>query len=145
MVKTAFASVAAASFRILLMPIDTVKTIMQVEGKEGLSVLGKKLRAGGPPVLFYGALATASATMVGHYPWFVTYNVLDEKIPKPETLTQKLLRQALIGGRGGAAGVCLTTAQASPPPQCRTQPRTAFASLRPPSRRAARSSPTLRR
>jgi hypothetical protein len=32
-VKTSFASVAAGCYRILLMPIDTLKTIMQVEGK----------------------------------------------------------------------------------------------------------------
>lgn len=47
--------------------------------------------------MWYGALATAAATFVGHYPWFGTYNFLQEKIPVPDTTGQKLLRQAFIG------------------------------------------------
>jgi hypothetical protein len=66
-IKTVFASVAAGLFRILLMPIDTLKTIMQVEGKNGIPILLTKLKRG-PQVLFYGAIATATATFVGHYP-----------------------------------------------------------------------------
>merc|ERR1712045_265577 len=38
-VKTLAASASAATFRIFLTPVDTVKTIMQVEGKEGMSKL----------------------------------------------------------------------------------------------------------
>lgn len=54
--KTAGASLAAGGFRVFLMPIDAVKTIMQVEGKNGLSILGQKMRAHGPLVLYHGAL-----------------------------------------------------------------------------------------
>ena len=42
-VKTLGASAAAASFRIVIMPIDTVKTMMQVEGKEGIPKLMAKV------------------------------------------------------------------------------------------------------
>jgi len=69
--KTGAASVAAGGFRILLMPIDACKTLMQVEGKDGLSVLRTKMKAHGPRVLYAGALGAASATLVGHYPWCV--------------------------------------------------------------------------
>lgn len=63
--KTAGASVAAGAFRVFLMPIDAVKTIMQVEGKNGLSILGQKIRAHGPLVLYHGALGgTFSARAV---------------------------------------------------------------------------------
>ena len=41
-VQTAFASTTAGLFRIFLMPIDTVKTVLQVEGKDGFSTLHKK-------------------------------------------------------------------------------------------------------
>lgn len=51
--------------------MDTTKTIMQVEGKDGLPALAKKIKARGPSVLFHGALAASSATLVGHYPWCV--------------------------------------------------------------------------
>ena len=47
--------------------------------------------------LWYGAFATAAATFVGHYPWFGTYNYLDETLPAPATVGEKLLRQACIG------------------------------------------------
>lgn len=46
-----------------------------MEGKNGLKILGGKLSNGGPPVLFHGALAAASATAVGHYPWFATVSI----------------------------------------------------------------------
>ena len=40
--KTVTASAAAASFRVLLMPIDACKTILQVEGGTGLTKLGAR-------------------------------------------------------------------------------------------------------
>lgn len=49
--------------------VDTTKTIMQVEGKEGFPALVKKVKTRGPTVLYHGALAASSATLVGHYPW----------------------------------------------------------------------------
>jgi len=94
-IKTASASAAAASFRIFLMPIDTVKTTMQVTGK--FSNVITKVKAGGVPVLYHGSLAAASATFVGHYPWFFTYNLLSEKIPKQDTTLGELGRRAIMG------------------------------------------------
>lgn len=38
---------------------------MQVEGKNGLSVLRAKMKVGGIPVLYHGALAASAATFVG--------------------------------------------------------------------------------
>jgi len=97
LVKTGAASVAAGLFRIVLMPVDTFKTILQVEGKNGLPILRQKFAAGGPKIFFAGALGAAGATMVGHYPWFATHNLLQEKIPKAETMWGKLGRNAFIG------------------------------------------------
>jgi hypothetical protein len=96
-IKTLAASAGAGSFRILLMPVDALKTSMQVDGKQGLTILSNKIRQNGPLVLFRGALAASSATFVGHYPWFFTYNYLDAHLPKSETFTQKLLRAAFMG------------------------------------------------
>jgi len=94
-IKTVAASAAAAGFRIFLMPIDTVKTTMQVTGK--FSNVVNKVKVGGPTVLYHGALASASATFVGHYPWFFTYNYLSEKIPKQDTQLAELGRRAIMG------------------------------------------------
>jgi len=95
--KTMCASAAAAAWRVNLMPIDATKTIMQVEGKNGFPSLVKKVRASGFRVLYHGAMASFSATFVGHFPWFFTFNYLDANIPKPEETLQKLARNAVIG------------------------------------------------
>ncbi|RDX45793.1 mitochondrial carrier [Lentinus brumalis] len=95
--KTIFASFAAAAFRMVLTPIDTVKTTMQTDGKAGLTILRSRIKRYGIGTMWYGAFATAAATFVGHYPWFATYNGLDEALPQPNTLVEKLLRQAFIG------------------------------------------------
>jgi len=47
--------------------------------------------------MWYGALATAAATFVGHYPWFGTYNYLDSVLPPGTTFALTLLRRAFIG------------------------------------------------
>lgn len=95
--KTACASTAAALWRVNLMPIDATKTIMQVEGANGFPALVKKVRVNGFGVLYHGAAASFSATFVGHFPWFFTFNFLDSKIPKPEDTLSKLGRNAVIG------------------------------------------------
>jgi hypothetical protein len=69
-VKTLGASVMAAAFRVLLVPVDTVKTIMQVEGKGGVDALRLKVAKHGPTARFNGAMASAAATFAGHYPWY---------------------------------------------------------------------------
>jgi len=42
-------------------------------------------------------MGAMSATFVGHYPWFVTYNTLQEKVPTPDGTAKKLVRNAAIG------------------------------------------------
>ncbi|KII84846.1 hypothetical protein PLICRDRAFT_45656 [Plicaturopsis crispa FD-325 SS-3] len=95
--KTVFASAAAAAFRMILTPIDTLKTTLQTQGKPGWGILRARVRKYGVGTLWYGALATAAATFVGHYPWFGTYNYLSGALPPPTSLPTKLLRQAFIG------------------------------------------------
>ena len=65
--KTMCASAAAASWRICLMPVDTLKTMLQVEGAQGLTFLRQKVRAKGPTVFYHGSLAAASATHVSFF------------------------------------------------------------------------------
>lgn len=96
-VKTAAASFTAGMWRICLMPIDTLKTTLQVEGAKGLNHVKAKIARGGPTVLYHGALGAAGATMVGHWPWFFTFNSLQEHIPVPEHVAMKLVRNAGIG------------------------------------------------
>lgn len=68
---------------------------MQVTGK--FSAVVDKVKLTGPSALYNGSLAAASATFVGHYPWFFTYNFLSEKIPKQDTTLNELGRRAILG------------------------------------------------
>ncbi|KAI0370724.1 mitochondrial carrier [Pilatotrama ljubarskyi] len=97
LVQTVFASLAAAAFRMILTPVDTVKTTLQTQGKAGMTILRARIKRYGIGTLWYGAFATAAATFVGHYPWFGTYNFLNEVLPPWTNLGEKLLRQAFIG------------------------------------------------
>ncbi|KZT62563.1 mitochondrial carrier [Calocera cornea HHB12733] len=95
--KTAFASLAGALFRMILVPIDTVKTTMQTQGASGMGILRDRIKAYGIGTLWYGAIATAVASFVGSFPWFATYNWLSEVLPPATEIVPRLLRQAFIG------------------------------------------------
>lgn len=43
LIKTVFASLAAAAFRMILTPVDTVKTTMQTDGKRGLVIFRQRV------------------------------------------------------------------------------------------------------
>ena len=96
-IKTMAASFAAGGFRIFLMPVDAVKTSLQVNGADGLKLLRSKIGVSGPGVLYHGALASAAATTAGHYPWFAVYNSANASLPQYEDLPRRLLRSAVIG------------------------------------------------
>jgi len=79
---------------------------MQVEGKDGIKKLMAKFRTSGPSTFFQGALASAAATFVGHYPWFFVYNYLSSVLPKYDDTPRKLGRSALIGFCSSAVSDC---------------------------------------
>eukprot|EP00536_Pseudo-nitzschia_multiseries_P005076 jgi/Psemu1/318555/estExt_fgenesh1_pm.C_910013 len=81
---TLMASLLAASWRIAITPLDTVKTTLQVYGStEGWERLSSKTRNYGIRVLWDGALGNSFATLAGHYPWFAVHNGLDALLPRP--------------------------------------------------------------
>lgn len=97
-VVTLLGSFLTALYRSLLMPIDTLKTVSQVEGRQGFDAVFKhSVRKGNVRVLYTGAYAMALATLIGHYPWFATFNVLNRIYPRKEAALYNSLRLALIG------------------------------------------------
>ena len=132
--KTVAASAAAAGFRVFLMPIDACKTILQVEGANGLQKLGAKIKTGGIGVLWHGSIGAMSATFVGHYPWFFTYNYLQEALPKVDKKKDGLAMY--LGATRSSASARLPS---------RTPARTRSASSRRPPRRRRFLSATWRR
>lgn len=81
-IQTSLGSFCAGCWRMLTLPIDAWKTSKQVYGAEGLKVLFQKYKVNGVSTFYQGAIASATATFVGHYPWFTTYNYLDVYLPK---------------------------------------------------------------
>eukprot|EP00854_Cymbomonas_tetramitiformis_P002228 gene2228-2939_t len=104
---TAFASVGGATWRIFLTPVDTMKTTLQVQGAEAMGILMNKVKVGGIGVLYSGCLANFAANWVGNYPWFVTFNFLQAKVPQQEG-KKKLLRNAAIGICSSAVSDCVS-------------------------------------
>jgi hypothetical protein len=103
------ASVGAALFRIVLTPIDTLKTTMQVSGAEGMKLLGDKVAKNGMMVMFDGALGNSFATLMGHYPWYVTYNYLDALLPgKDATGFWKYVRNGFLGWASALVSDCVS-------------------------------------
>ena len=97
-IKTILASGTAGIIRIILTPIDTIKTMRQVEGKNAMNKLTKKIKENGFFSLYDGALANSALTIIGHYPWFLVHNYLDKYLPMyNNSIMFMLMRNAFIG------------------------------------------------
>jgi len=98
-VKTGCASAAGSLWRILITPLDTLKTTLQVDGAAAYKQLGDKVKREGPVVLYQGALANAVASFVGSYPWFFAFNLAMRWLPAAPVgdLLFKLVRSAVAG------------------------------------------------
>ena len=67
-------------WRLALLPIDAAKTSLQVNGENGIKLLQERVSKEGITALFSGGVASSLATLVGHYPWFLTYNYLSDNL-----------------------------------------------------------------
>lgn len=106
--KTALASVAAATWRCLLLPLETLRSNLQVKGNTpGLSSLTRRIRLSGTfNALYSGATASFTAGLLGHFPFFCTVNYLSSNVsplPHDASVAQKLQRN---GGIGFLAAMC---------------------------------------
>ena len=68
----------------------------QVQGTAGMAILSDRLAKEGIFTLWSGALGSSVATLMGHYPWFLTYNFLQGKVPKMSGVAGQF-RSAIIG------------------------------------------------
>jgi len=94
--KTLCASVTAATFRVVILPLDAWKVNKQVHGKAGLQYLVRKATVN-PLSLWHGGLGVLVTGAFGHYPWFYTNNLLREILPPFEMRYGKHVRHAFIG------------------------------------------------
>jgi hypothetical protein len=96
-VKTAASSVFVASFRMVYYPLDTIKTMLQVEGKQAMPQLRAKIQHSGYSVLYHGASFNILATAVRHTLWFSAYNHLDQAFPAPTSGASAMVHNAAVG------------------------------------------------
>ncbi len=79
-------SISAGLWRIIIMPVDTIKTCLQVYGSDGFEIVKKRVQTEGLSILYAGSIASSAATFVGHFPWFFTFNGLSSILLTPEEL-----------------------------------------------------------
>jgi hypothetical protein len=91
--------------------VDAWKTTKQVYGPDGFNILIGKFKANGISTFYQGGVASALATMAGHYPWFVTNNYLEHYLPKYSYNTDfamAIIRSAGIGFMATVVSDCLS-------------------------------------
>jgi len=96
-VTTFVGSVSSAAWRVIITPVDTCKTMLQTDGTKGWIMLKEKMSKGGLLILWAGWEGNYMANVIGNYPWFVTSNVLQKRVPVPAGNFMKLVRSAFIG------------------------------------------------
>ena len=106
--ETALATAGSSAWKLALMPLDTLKTSMQVHG--GIDSLARKVRAAGPSTLFHGYLGAAGAGVMGYYPWFFTYGWLEKKVPEQDGRLAALARHAGMGFAASAVSDTVSNA-----------------------------------
>lgn len=95
--STVIASILVGMWRVFLMPIDTCKTVLQIDSTDGFRNLMRKVKSGNINVLYQGSIANAVSAIAAHYPWFYTYNFLTRSFFFQRIFGSNLLRNASIG------------------------------------------------
>ena len=95
MLQTIAASLSSSLWRVLLMPLNVLKTTLQVNGQSGIQDLRSKVsEQGAMAVFFRGTAAMMLAQFMGHYPWFAMSNFL--QIHLSEHLFQDLFQKVFF-------------------------------------------------
>mmetsp|Transcript_2045 Transcript_2045/g.6533 ORF Transcript_2045/g.6533 Transcript_2045/m.6533 type:complete len:543 (+) Transcript_2045:694-2322(+) len=82
LVRTVLTTMLGSFWRLLLTPIDMLKTLYQVHGDDGTMILRSFSKSRGILRTFWsGTLAILAAGWLGTYPWFATFNFLQEHLP----------------------------------------------------------------
>lgn len=95
--SSALGAILSMIWKIILMPIETCKTVLQIDGRNAFKTLLLRFKAGNLSLLYEGSFSVALMTAVGHYPWFLTHNILDRFINKPTGFLSNVLRSSVIG------------------------------------------------
>ncbi|CAJ1969520.1 unnamed protein product [Cylindrotheca closterium] len=95
--QTFLASIVVGCFRMVLMPIDTCKVVLQVDGKQGFRGLLLRVKAGNFGVLYQGAIINSISSAMSNFPWFFIYNLLSKNQVVMSLVQSPLVRNGLVG------------------------------------------------
>lgn len=98
--KTFCGTLLAGIWRISILPIDTLKITLQVDGNKGMQTLKNKISTYGLASLYRGSGATFVACVSRDYPWFATYNYLNlyfDTNHKDLSKSQTIMKNAFTG------------------------------------------------
>lgn len=97
--KTFIGSIYAGLWRITIIPADSFKSNLQVHWLKGLTLLKNNIKTNGIRTLYNGCGALYLGTILGHFPWFYTYNYLQTHMVYKETDNKSIsfLRSGTIG------------------------------------------------
>lgn len=107
--KTFLGSLLAASWRVLLLPLETIRSNLQVKGQISgkLTLLNRINNVGIFKALYSGGSASFTAGLLGHFPFFCTVNVLSERVVDPlDDHGSVWKRVGRNGGMGFLAAMC---------------------------------------
>merc|ERR1719482_1337467 len=87
-----------------------MKTSLQVVGEGAFEQVKAKVKTDGFGALYQGALGNALASFAGNYPWFLTFNSLNEALPAAPDgdLAAKLVRTAALGVSAACVSDCVS-------------------------------------
>jgi len=108
--QTCIGSVMASGWRVMLMPLDMLKTISQVKG-QGIAVkeLKRRIHSHGILAMWQGSSAACLTTLCGHLPWYSTFNFLNRHLPKFQNETYlRTIRNGFIGFTASMVTDCCT-------------------------------------
>ena len=97
MCTTILGTLFTVLWKVFLMPLETCKTVLQVDGTRGFERLMARVYKGHFGALYQGSAAHVLVTITSNYPWFYVYNVLDGALEKSEKVVHIILRSAFIG------------------------------------------------
>jgi len=81
MLRSVYSSIMSSGMKTVLLPVDQYKTAIQVNGDIGKRIFIERIKEYGPKVLFRGGVANLIQSNISNYPWWVTYNILQKRIP----------------------------------------------------------------
>lgn len=112
--KTAVSSLAVGVFRLVYYPLDTLKTMLQVEGSHGAAMIREKVRKNGLGVLYHGSLSHVAGVTLRHTTWFTVYNYLNQAYPEDHSEGASPLDRHLRNAAVGAASAVVTDIAGNP-------------------------------